>query len=99
MRRLEAALLIGPNAARSLGRRQRLHLRCNAERVEKIGQRQLSDLQALASARDHQSARRQPLKRFADGRAGNTEMVGELPLVETVARLALALEDFEFEAM
>src|ERR1700722_792418 len=99
MRRLEAALLIGPNAARSLGRRQRLHLRRNAERVEKIGQRQLSDLQTLASARDHQSARRQPLQRLADGRAGDAAMIGKLPLVETVAWLALAFEDFEFEPM
>ena len=90
---LDAVLLIGPNAARGLGRRQRLHLRRNAECVEKIGQRQLSNLQALASARDHQSACRQPLQRFADRRAGNTEMIGELPLVEMIINRAAELDE------
>ena len=95
---LKPNALIGRDAPGCLGCRESLELCCDAERIEKIRNGQLNDLEALASPRFNEAYGCKPLQCLADRGSRDAVMLGELALIQPVAGLAGAMDDLPFEA-
>jgi hypothetical protein len=96
---LEQELLAWLHPARCLSRGKSFQFGNDAERIEKVGEGKLGDLQSLPSARNHEPACRQPLQGFANRGAGNAVLFRQLTLVEAISRPAAPFQDLSLETV